>query len=198
MKIKCNKCKQPLFVLPDDYTMDIPVICIPCSLGRKKPKAKRALTTRAGNYARVKKGVRPDVHPDYMFRSPTEANFARILKHLNIEYEFEKRAFTFNGYKTKPYVYIMDFEILKIDGRKVVPEGLQEGLYEIKGYMDVQSRKKLRRLKQNYPGEAAKTTVVLYTKYKKKDIELCKQLGYKIMFYDELTKMFKDIIKGWE
>jgi hypothetical protein len=46
--------------------------------------------------------------------------------------------------------------------------------------------------------EAAKTTVVIYNHNNKKDIEFCNKLGYKIMFYDELSKAYSGDIIGWE
>jgi hypothetical protein len=172
--------------------MDIDVVCIACHTG-KKPKSK-TIRTVSSNFARTKKGIRADVHPTYHFRSATEANFARVLNYLGLQWKFEERVFSFShgGYKTKPYVYIMDFEIIK--GNSEFPAGF----YEIKGYMRADARKKFRRLKKLYPEEYKDTYVVLYTKYKKKDIEFCKRLGYQMMFYDEITKKYKDKVKGWE
>jgi hypothetical protein len=189
--IKCSECKKKICVITNEYTMNIDVVCINCHTGKKPKKRKRTMTE---NYTRMKKGVRVDVHPTYSFRSATEANFARILNYLNLEWKFEERVFTFDhgGYKTKPYMYIMDFEI--ISGNKEFPAGF----YEIKGYMTPDARKKLRRLKKLYPEEYKDTTVVVYTKYKKKDIAFCKKLGYEIMFYDEITKKYSKLIKGWE
>jgi hypothetical protein len=89
----------------------------------------------------------------------------------------------------------MDFELI---GRKKLPDGLEYGWIEVKGYMDARSRNKLRRYKKCWPEDAAKTTVIIYTKYKKKDIEFCEKLGYKYLFYDELTKKYSDLIPEWE
>ena len=64
--------------------------------------------------------------------------------------------------------------------------------------MNPASRQKLRRLVKNYPEDAAKTTVIIYDKYRKKDIEFCTKLGYKFLFYDVLTKEYSSQIQGWE
>ena len=189
--ISCKKCKKKLFYLPSGYDMGVKVLCVDCH--EKKPKSTGKKPVQ-NSYMRMRKGVREDIHPKYSFRSATEANFARILESLKFKWKYEERAFTFDhfGYKTKPYVYVMDFEIVK--GNQDFPSGF----YEIKGYMTPQSRQKLRRLMKCYPDEAARTTVVVYNKYKKKDIEFCKNLGYRYMLFDALTEKFKPQIATWE
>ena len=82
--------------------------------------------------------------------------------------------------------------------KKSFPKGLMSGFYEIKGYMRGEDRNKLRRLKKNYPEDAEKTCVVIYSKYKKKDIEFCKKTGYRYMFYDELRDIYEPLIPTWE
>ena len=195
--ICCSKCKRELFYIDDSYKMATKVICIDC--GDKKTirkKKSKTVRTAAGNFARTKKGIRKDIHPKYSFKSATEANFARILDFLGLKWKYEERAFTFDGYKNKPHVYIMDFEVLP--SKKKIPSGIECGWVEIKGYMDARSRSKLRRYKANYPEEAAKTIIVIYTKYRKKDIEFCKKLGYRYIFYDALTKEYESQISTWE
>jgi hypothetical protein len=193
----CNVCGKELFYLGDGYKMAMKIVCVKCG-DKKSTKVKRGsktIKTAAANFAKTKKGVRKDVHPTYSFKSATEANFARILKHLGVPWAYEERAFTFDGYKTKPHVYIMDFEIR---GRKELPDGLEQGWVEIKGWMNPRSRNKLRRYKKCWPEDAAKTTIVIYNKYRKDDIKFCEKLGYKYLFYDELTKKYQPLIKGWE
>jgi len=198
-RVKCKTCKKPVIYIPIDYEMNIPIECVPCGTGKKKAKPKATLTA---NYARTRKGVRPDIHPTYCFKSATEANVARIFEYLGLKWKYEERAFTYmsiydnpKGYKTKPWVYVMDYEIFQADnGNSLFPPGF----YEVKGYMDPMSRKKLLRLKLNYPEEFSRTTVILYNKYKKKDIEFCKKLGYRYLFYDELSKEFEGRIPTWE
>ena len=198
--VHCSKCGEELFYLPNNYKMACKIACIKCGSKTKKKKRKKTVQTLAGSYARTKKGPRPDVHPTHSFRSATEANFARILQYHGIKWKFEERAFTFSGYKTRPHVYIMDFEVTD-KGRKKKKEMLEDfepGFYEVKGYMDARARNKLRRLKKCYPDDAQKTCVIVYTKYRKKDIEFCKKQGYKCLFYDVLTKHYEPLIPTWE
>jgi hypothetical protein len=170
--------------------MDLKIKCIECHNSLvPEPKKRQTVST---SYSKMKKGIRADIHSSYSFKSAAEANFARILNHLGLTWKYEERAFSFSDYKTKPYVYIMDFEI--INGNSTFPAGF----YEVKGYMTASSRQKLRRLKKTYPEEFAKTTVVVYNKYKKKDIEFCEKQGYKIMLFDDLTTSFSNEIKTWE
>lgn len=188
--VKCSKCKKIVCFIPAEYQMEVDVTCCSCHRG-KKPKKERA--TAAGNYSKTRKGIRPDVHPKYSFKSATEANFARILNYIGCRWQYEERAFTFDGYKTKPHVYVMDFQIIS-GGTKELPVGF----YEIKGFMTSASRQKLRRYKNNYEEESANTTVVVYNKYKKKDIEFCQKLGYRVDAYDRLTEKYSKLIPTWE
>lgn len=191
----CSKCGKELFYMPDGYKMAMKIICVDC--GNKKaakPKKTKTITTAASNFARTKKGIRKDIHPTYSFKSATEANFARIMEFLGIKWKYEERAFSFSDYKTKPFIYLMDFEITSPGGFR----GIDCQYIEVKGYMDARSRNKLRRLKKCYPAEAAKTIVVIYAKSKKKDIEFCKKMGFQYLFFDELTKEFEPQIPTWE
>lgn len=195
--VKCNKCGKELFYMPESYSMSCKITCMECGGKNVKNKIKR---TAVCNFARTKKGIRKELHPTYCFRSATEANFARLLEYHGAEWKFEERAFTFDECKTKPHVYIMDFEILKTakKHKKEYPEGLLPGYYEIKGYMTPNSRNKLRRLKKYYPVDFEKTCIVLYDHYKKKDVEFCEKLGYRYMFYSDMTKQYKELIPEWE
>jgi hypothetical protein len=190
--IRCKKCKQRIFYIPKNYSMNISVTCISCHDGTTKSKDTKPVRTAAANYAKVKKGKRLDIHPSYSFRSATEMNFARILNLNNLEWKYEERVFTFSGRTRKPFLYIMDFEIIK--GNKEFPAGF----YEVKGRMKPGDRNKLRLLKKHYPEEYSKTHVVIYSKYKKGDIKFCEKQNYRYMFYDALTKKYKDKIEQWE
>jgi hypothetical protein len=166
-------------------------VCQVCKRAKTKEKKVRRATV-TGNYSRTRKGIRPDIHPSYSFKSATEANFARLLNHLGLQWRYEERAFTFEGYRTKPHVYIMDFEIL--DGNRVFPKGF----YEIKGYMNGQSRQKLRRFKKHYPAEAKNTIVVVYNLNRKDDVEFCTDNGFTVMGYNEIVKSYSEDVPGWE
>jgi hypothetical protein len=187
-KVKCTKCGTPLFYLPNGYTMSFSVLCIRCEEG--KPK-KNPVQTATQKFSRTKKGKREDLG-DNVFRSAMEANFARILNHLGIKYKFEERTFFFHNYKSRPYQYTPDFDISgSIDG-------FESGWYETKGWLDSQSRQKMRRFKKNYPEEAAKTVMVLYRKGDKKAIEFCQKTGYRYIFFDQLANKYAPYIPTWE
>ena len=192
-KIKCSKCDKPLFYLPLGYDMSFSIVCVECE-GKKssKKKASSPVQTATANFARVKKGIRPDVHPTYSFRSPTEANVARIFEQTNTKWVYEERVFVFPDRKVKPFQYIPDFEVTK--GSKLFPPGW----YEVKGWMDSKSRGKLRTFRQKYPEEADKMTLILYSHGEKKATEFCKKMKFKIMYYDDLTKEFATTIPTWE
>jgi len=198
--VSCKKCHREIFYLPDNYKMSCKVLCVDCGKKPTKRKTKTVKVTAAANYARTKKGVRKDVHPTYYFKSATEANFARILEYHNIKWSYEERAFTFDGYKNKPYIYIIDFQILgkPQTKKKDLLDKLGDRFIEVKGYMNAQSRNKLRRYKKHYPEEAQNTCVVIYTKYRKADIEFCTKLGFRYIFYDNLTKHYEPLIPTWE
>jgi hypothetical protein len=196
--IKCSKCKKGIFYLSNSYTMEVRIKCVGCH-GNQSVKKRRI--TLSESYSRMKKGKRLDIHPTYSFRSATEANFARILNFLNLDWRYEERVFVFNGYKRRPHTYIMDFEVmgqLKAPPKDFKDHSFKPGFYEVKGYMKPESREKLRRLKRHYKDEFNITTVILYNKYKKTDIEFCKKHEYKFDLYDGLTKQYKEHISTWE
>lgn len=78
-------------------------------------------------------GFREDI--GLYVRSNWEANFARILKYNNINFEYESDCFTLKEGLT----YTPDFKINNI-------------YFEIKGYMDDISRNKIESFKKEYPG----------------------------------------------
>src|SRR4030042_5065724 len=118
------------------------IFCPTCNKTKsKKAKKTKTTNTASGNYSKTVKGKRLDVHPTYSFKSRTEANFARILNYFEAGWTYEERAFTFDGYKRKPHVYIVDFQINKIKKNDYIPS---DCFVEVKGYMNGQSREKLR------------------------------------------------------
>ena len=198
--VHCSKCGKAIFYLLKSYKMSCKVLCIECGNKSTKRVGKAIKRTAAANYANVKRGVRKDIHPTYYFRSATEANFARILQYHGFKWKFEEKTFKFTGYKTKPYMYLMDFEITSKPHKKKkdLYKGLEKGFYEIKGHMNPRSRNKLRRLRKQHPGDSDRTCVVVYTKNNKKDIEFCEKQKFRVLHYDLLTKHYKDLIDTWE
>lgn len=191
-KIKCNKCGKPLFFLPSGYDMSFAIVCVECDGKKSDKKKSKPVETATAKFARIKKGPRLDIHPTYSFRSPTEANVARIFELTGTKWLYEERVFVFPDRKIRPFQYIPDFEVTK--GTKEFPPGW----YEVKGWMNSESKGKLRTFKSKYPEEAAKMTVILYRSSEKKNIEFCKKLGFKVMFFDQLTKEFAARIPTWE
>lgn len=100
--------------------------------------------TKSYSYARG--GKRDDL--GIYVRSSWEANWARYLnflkKHGEIQdWVYEPETFEFAGIKRGSKFYTPDFLVIEKDGSRVY--------YEIKGYMDAQSKTKLRRMKKYHP-----------------------------------------------
>ncbi len=92
-------------------------------------------------------GKRDDLGGQY-FRSAWEANYARYLNwlvaHGDIRsWSYEPREFTF-PVKRGNTTYLPDFEIVENDGLT--------SYHEVKGYMDADSRTKLKRMAKYHPG----------------------------------------------
>ncbi|HEV7889300.1 MAG TPA: DNA polymerase III subunit alpha, partial [Pyrinomonadaceae bacterium] len=83
-------------------------------------------------------GFREDL--GHYVRSSWEADFARVLNHMGVGYEYEARRFTLSRADGSKLTYAPDF---------FVPES---GLfYEIKGWMDDRSAEKIRLFREQYP-----------------------------------------------
>ncbi len=89
---------------------------------------------------RGKSGYRADLNGQY-FRSRWEANYARFLNFMNIEWSYEKKTFWFMNIKRGVRSYTPDFYLPRTDE-----------YHEVKGYMDAKSKTKLKRMKKYYPG----------------------------------------------
>lgn len=192
-KVKCTKCSKPLFYLPAGYDMGVDIVCVECADGKspkKKSTKKKVTQTASQRFANVRKGKREDLGDD-SFRSSSEANFARILKYLGVDYKFEQRTFFFHDYKVRPFQYTPDFEIVANENEFWSP-----GWIEVKGYMDSASRNKLKRFKKCYPEEAAKMTVVLHKN--KQAVEFCKKNDIRYVLYEDLMNQYKSVIDNWE
>ena len=197
--LTCDKCKEDIAYIPGTYKLGCKIICIKCGdkPGRKRKK-RSTIQTAASNFSRVKKGIRKDVHPAYSFRSAWEANIARVFELIEATWEFEEQEFFFDDYNTKPRKYIMDFEIKKVTKAKQKAFGTNfaAGYYEVKGWMNPQSRNKMRRFKKNYPEAAAKTIMIISKD--KLAAKFCEKNGFRYMFYHDLEKIFEPLIPTWE
>lgn len=83
-------------------------------------------------------GIRVDLNQ--FFRSRYEANFARILNYLGIEWEYEVFRFKFNDCSYLPDFYLPQFDIW----------------IEAKGWLNSEGRTKLYRMAEFYPNEVIK------------------------------------------
>ena len=84
----------------------------------------------------------------YYFRSTWEVVVARYFEWLLINnkikgWEYEPKTFWFHTIKRGVRSYLPDFKITNLD--------TSSEYYEVKGYMDVKSKTKIKRLKKYYP-----------------------------------------------
>lgn len=81
------------------------------------------------------------------------------------------------------------------------PEGWGESWIEVKGYLDKDSRIKLKRFKRYYPKEFAKLHLVVGSHRSKAAVFAIEELGMsfeRLIFYKQLSKRLKGVIKEWE
>lgn len=116
----------------------------------------------------AKTGKREDLGNRF-FRSAWEANFARILNHVGIEWEYEPKTFDFKDITRGTVNYTPDFYLPEF-GKWI----------EIKGWMDKKSKLKIDRFRKRYPDEAANLIIITSAEYK------------------FLDKIFRSRIEGWE
>jgi len=75
-------------------------------------------------YTNGRSGHRKDISPELYFKSALEADFARVMNHQNIDYEYEKRTFSLLGKKYTPDFYLPEFQIyielkgVELNGKK--------------------------------------------------------------------------------
>ncbi|MCI0400000.1 MAG: PHP domain-containing protein [Gammaproteobacteria bacterium] len=85
-------------------------------------------------------GFRSDL--GHSVRSPWEADFARILKHCGLRYEYESRRFTLKREDGSTLTYAPDFFVPDLNC-----------WYEIKGWMDQKPEEQIRLFSEQFPGE---------------------------------------------
>jgi len=119
-------------------------------------------------------------------RSNWEANFARVCSVYEIEFEFEPRVFTF-PIKRGTKGYTPDFYFNKT-----------EDWIEIKGYLDVKSKIKIKRFKKYYPEEFAKLTMII-SKYSSDAKKFVQDLEVpNVIFYEDIRSFYADTLYKWE
>jgi uncharacterized protein DUF1064 len=92
-------------------------------------------------------GKRPDLDNRF-FRSAWEANWARYLNFLQergeiISWSYEPKEYCFPGPYRRNGYYTPDFRVVERSGRVIH--------HEVKGWMDVDSRTKLDRMRKHFP-----------------------------------------------
>ena len=103
------------------------------------------------------------------FRSKWEANYARYLNYIGVKWEYEPKRFWFDAIKTGTRSYQPDFYLID-----------EDIWVEVKGWMDAQSKTRLKRFKKYYPEEYSKLIIVDQHKYR------------------IIEKEFSNIIPTWE
>lgn len=144
----------------------------------------KALGGKGNSYQYTKTGRRKDLGPD-VYRSGWESDFARILKSFGIQYQFEPRTYYF-PVKRGTKSYVPDFYLTKTDE-----------YVEIKGWFDDKSRIKLTRFKRYFPDEFKKLHVVI-SKYDKKALKVCEDLGVQSIIFFQDLKVKYNWINNWE
>lgn len=104
------------------------------------------------NGSRYRAYIREDLNK--YFRSSWEANFARILNHLDIEWVYEPKRYYFKNKINKVSSYLPDFYLPQFDI-----------WIEIKGWMNEKSRIKLELFEEEYPEEYKKLILIEKDQY---------------------------------
>lgn len=125
-----------------------------------------------GRKGAARSGTRPDL--GRYFRSSWEANYARYLNVLLAEglitsWEYEPKTFAFPVTRGNTH-YTPDFKVFYDNGDYI--------WHEVKGYMDDNSRVKLKRFAKFYPEE--------------------KLLLVDRVMYREIESVYKPTIENWE
>ena len=131
-------------------------------------KRKNGIISTTNNaYSRCKGGIRQDLNQ--YFRSSWEANIARILNQLNIEWKYEYKRFDFSKEKEGVLSYQPDFYLPKYNK-----------WIEVKGWMDEKSKRRLELFRKYYPTESS-------------NLILINEEAYLL-----LNKQYSKIVENWE
>lgn len=143
----------------------------------------RAVSRQGNAFRHTHTGLRVDL--GIVARSGWEANTMRILQGFDIAFEFEPKVFHF-PIKRGTTGYCPDIYLTKTDE-----------WVEVKGYFDSRSRIKIKRFKLYYPEEFAKLTLIIGKS--KQSLAICESLEVpRVLYYPELTRLFRDQIPTWE
>lgn len=135
---------------------------------------KEGILGNNNTYSRCKRGKREDLN-NVFFRSSWEANYARYLNWLISlkeiqKWEYEVDRFEFHKIKRGTRTYSPDFKVYLNDG--------SIEYHEVKGWLDLKSKTRLKRMKKYYP-----EVKIVYVGEKE---------------YKEIAKAVKPFIENWE
>ena len=146
------------------------------SVEEKHNRAMKAVNTKRKNggfnttsnaYSRCKGGFRKDL--SHYFRSAWEANIARVLNYLHIEWKYEFKRFDFTEETEGVLSYQPDFYLPQYNK-----------WIEVKGWMDEKSKQRLSLFEKYYPKEYSNLILIDESLYK------------------EIEKEYLSIIELWE
>jgi len=144
-------------------------------------------------YRHIKSGKREDL--GIYVRSKVEANIARYLSFLGLEWEYEPETFEFEQIKRGSRFYTPDFKAWPPDH----PEDYR--WIEAKGRLDQPSRTKLKRFRRYYPEEFQRLFLVVPSyrseaaRFAVEELELPLS---RLILYDQLARRLKGVIPEWE
>jgi hypothetical protein len=142
---------------------------------------------------KLKGGRRTDI--GFYVRSSWEANLVRWFRFSGIEFQYEPCEFEFKGIKRGNRFYKPDF-YLPAENKYV----------ELKGWLDAESKTKLKRMQQYYP-DIAKNMVIYISKVFLGGVKLSKDASALIMMgyrldqlcdYSSLSNKARMIMREWE
>ena len=116
--------------------------------------------TTSPKASRGKSGIRPDIDDSICFYSTWEANIARVLTLMNINWQYSPKIFDLGKHTYRPDFYLPDSNLF----------------LEVKNYMNDYSRERDRLFRQKYPN--IKLEIISKEKYKQLE-SVFKPLIYK-------------------
>ena len=154
----------------------------------------RKLSRSFTSAVRPKTGTRLDI--GFFVRSSWEANMVRYYRLTNTSFEYEKKEFEFEGLKRGNRFYKPDF-YLPVENKYV----------EIKGWLDSDSKTKLKRFLSYHPLEAGRLVLIIERIFMARGAKLTKtasqliEMGYafnQLVSYTHIDFKCRNIVPNWE
>lgn len=157
-------------------------LAVGCGITRKAEKTQKV----------HRGGKREDI--GFYVRSRWEANMVRVYREMKIRFLYEPREFRFEGIERGNMYYTPDFYLVD-----------EDQYVEVKGYLDDDSRVKLKRFLKYFPDEARNMHIILSSVMSRK-LKLSKDAGALVKMGYRLDQLhsYRDIcsaffyLKGWE